>query len=190
MPEIKNNKIILIGSSTGGPQIVESILKGLDAARFSVLIAQHMPEGFTVKWAERLNKLTPFQVAEAAEGDCALPGKAYVAPGNRHLLLSDCGDYSLLLSDAPHVNRFRPSIDVLFESALIYPPDKTYAVILTGMCYDGVMGIKQLKEKGSVTIAQNAETSAVFGMNKEAIDKGGISFVMSPEEMINYFNRI
>jgi len=190
MPENKNNKIILIGSSTGGPQIVESILKDIDAARFSVLIAQHMPEGFTTKWAERLNRLTPFQVAEAADGDYALSGKAFVAPGNKHLLLSDRGDYSLLLSDAPHVNRFRPSIDVLFESALIYPQDKIYAVILTGMCYDGVMGIKQLKDKGSVTIAQNAETSAVFGMNKEAIDKGGISFVMSPDEMVNYFNRI
>lgn len=190
MPENKNNKIILIGSSTGGPQIVESILKDIDPGKFSVLIAQHMPEGFTAKWAERLDRVTPFQAAEAADGDRALPGRAYVAPGNRHLLLSERGEGILQLSDAPLVNRFRPSIDVLFGSALLYPPERIYAVILTGMCYDGVMGIKQLKDNGSVTIAQDAETSAVFGMNKEAIDKGGISYVMSPGEMVNYFNRI
>lgn len=189
MSLIDNNcNIILIGSSTGGLQIVESILKKLSIEKFSVLIAQHMPEGFTEQWAERLNLQTPFKVSEAVQGDIVNPGKAFVAPGNKHLLLSD--RYRLVLSDGPHVNRFRPSIDVLFESALTYPPDKIFAVILTGMSTDGVKGIVRLKENGVVTIAQNEETSAVFGMNKEAIEKGGVSYVMSPDEMIEYFNRM
>ncbi len=183
-----NCNIILIGSSTGGLPIVEFILKKINIEKFSVLIAQHMPEGFTEQWAERLDFQTPFEVSEAAQGDIVSPGKAFVAPGNKHLLLSS--RYRLSLSNDPHVNRFRPSIDVLFESALIYPMEKIFALILSGMSIDGVQGIMRLKEKGAVTIAQNEETSAVFGMNKEAIQKGGVSYVMSPDEMIEFFNKI
>lgn len=187
LSEKKESPIILIGSSTGGPSVVELLLKGIDPSRYAVLIAQHMPEGFTANWAERLNKLTPFTVSEASHGDVIASGKAFVAPGNKHLMLNK---NRLALSSDPPVNRFRPSIDVLFESALRCPSERIYAVILTGMCSDGVKGILRLKENGSVTIAQDEVTSAVFGMNKDAIDKGGISYVMSPDEMIEYFNRI
>jgi two-component system chemotaxis response regulator CheB len=183
----KEFPVILIGSSTGGPAIVESLLKGIDPGKYAVLIAQHMPEGFTSKWAERLNNLTPFNVSEADDGVFIECGKAFVAPGNKHLLLNKD---RLALSSDPPVNRFRPSIDVLFESALTHPSEKIYAVILTGMSNDGVRGIVSLKENGSVTIAQDEKTSAVFGMNKEAIDKGGVTYVMSPGEMIEFFNRI
>jgi two-component system chemotaxis response regulator CheB len=179
--------VILIGSSTGGPAVVESLLKGIDPGKYAVLIAQHMPEGFTSKWAERLNNLTPFNVSEAVYGDIIASGNAFVAPGNKHLILNK---NRLALSTDPPVNRFRPSIDVLFESALSCPSENVYAVILTGMSNDGVSGIISLKENGSVTIAQDEKTSAVFGMNKEAIDKGGVTYVMSPDEMIEYFNRI
>lgn len=183
-----NCNIILIGSSTGGLPIVELLLKKINVEKFSVLIAQHMPEGFTGQWAERLNSHTPFEVSEAVQGDVVSPGKAFVAPGNKHLLLTS--RYRLALSNDPHVNRFRPSIDVLFESALNYPMENIFALILSGMSTDGVKGIISLKENGAVTIAQNEETSAVFGMNKEAIQKGGVSHVMSPDEMIEFFNRM
>ncbi len=179
--------VILIGSSTGGPAVVESLLKGINPDKYAVLIAQHMPEGFTLNWAERLNNFTPFDVSEAVHGDYTAPGKAFVAPGNKHLLLNK---NRLALNTDPPVNRFRPSIDVLFESALSCPSERIYAVILTGMSNDGVRGIISLKENGSVTIAQDEATSAVFGMNKEAIDKGGVTYVMSPDEIIEFFNRI
>ncbi len=189
MSLIDNNcNIILIGSSTGGLPIVEFILKKINIEKFSVLIAQHMPEGFTEKWAERLDMQTPFEVSEAVQDDVVSPGRAFVAPGNKHLLLSS--GYRLALSNDPHVNRFRPSIDVLFESALTYPMKKIFALILSGMGTDGVKGIIRLKEKGAVTIAQNEETSIVFGMNQKAIQEGGVSYVMSPDEMVEFFNRI
>jgi len=187
LTEIIECPVILIGSSTGGPAVVESLLKGLDAEKYSVIIAQHMPEGYTSKWADRLNNLTPFSVSEAVHGDFISCGKAFVAPGNKHLLLKK---NRLALSNDPPVNRFRPSIDVLFESALSCSPQRVFAIILTGMSNDGVRGIVRLKENGSVTIAQDEATSAVFGMNKEAIERGGINLVMSPDEMIEYFRRI
>jgi len=186
----ENFKIILIGSSTGGLPVIEKLLSGLDKNRFAVLVAQHLPEGFTGMWSERLNSNTPFEVKEGCYGETVLCGYAYIAPGNRHMYLDKNSNPGLVVNSDPHVNRFRPSIDVLFTSALNHPPDRIIAVILTGMSDDGVKSMIELRNRKYLTIAQDEESSVIFGMNREAILRGGAEQVLSPEEMINYLNRI
>jgi len=187
----KNNdfKIILIGSSTGGLPVIEGILKELICERFSVLVAQHMPEGYTGMWAERLNSHTHFAVSEGRDGELIKPGNAYIAPGNRHMALAENTPFKIRILDEPPVNRFRPSIDVLFGSAAGHDHEKIVAVMLTGMCDDGVISMLELRRLGFITIAQNRETSVVYGMNREAVDRGAAELILSPREMIEYFNR-
>lgn len=181
-------RIVLIGSSTGGPPVVEKILSGLDTGRYSVLVAQHMPEGFTGMWAERLDRNTSFSVREGADGEKVLPGHVYIAPGNRHMYLGREIDPVLVVNTDPPVNRFRPSIDVLFSSALVHQPGRVIGIMLTGMCDDGVDSMIEMKKKGFTTIAQDGESSVVFGMNREAIERGGAGLVLSPDEIIKYLN--
>jgi two-component system, chemotaxis family, protein-glutamate methylesterase/glutaminase len=185
-----NFKIILIGSSAGGLPVIEKLLCGINKEKYAVLVAQHIPEGYTGMWSERLNNLTPFTVKEGSDGEMVKRGYAYIAPGNRHMFLDESAEFKLVVNSEPHVNRFRPSIDVLFASALNHPPERIIAVILTGMCSDGVTSMIELRGRGFLTIAQDRESSVVFGMNKEAIDRGGAGLVFSPEEMIEYFNGI
>lgn len=187
-PKNENFRIVMIGSSTGGLPVVETLLLGINKNRYAVLIAQHMPEGYTGMWSERLNKVTPFNVKEGSDREPVLPGYAYIAPGNKHMYLSKDSHPLLVVNSEPPVNRFRPSIDVLFASALIHPPERLIAVMLTGMCDDGVESMIEMRKKGFITIAQNRESSAVFGMNREAIDRGGAGLVFSPEDMIEYLN--
>lgn len=186
----KNFKILLIGSSTGALPVIEGMLKILDKDYYAVLIAQHMPEGYTGMWAERLRNHTPFAVYEGVDGEEVKPGKAYIAPGNRHMVLREGEPFRIGINEEPPVNRFRPSVDVLFGSAVDHDPSRIIAVILTGMCDDGVHSMIELRKRGVLTIAQNKETSVVFGMNKEAIDRGGADLVLSPDEMVEYLNRI
>jgi len=186
----KDFKILLIGSSTGALPVIEGMLKTLNKDYYAVLIAQHMPEGYTGMWAERLRNHTPFAVYEGVDGDEVKPGKAYIAPGNRHMVLREGEPFRIRINEEPPVNRFRPSVDVLFSSAVEHDPSRIIAVILTGMCDDGVHSMIELRRRGVLTIAQNKETSVVFGMNKEAIDRGGAELVLSPEEMVEYLNRI
>ncbi len=181
-------KIVLIGSSTGGLPVVEKILTGLDREKYAVLVAQHMPEGFTGMWAERLDRNTSFTVKEGIDGERVIPGHAYIAPGNRHMYLGKEKPPSIAINADPPVNRFRPSIDVLFTSALVHPARNIIAVILTGMCDDGASSMVELRRHGFVTIAQNSESSVVFGMNREAIERGGAEYVLSPDEIINFLN--
>lgn len=186
----KNFKIVLIGSSTGGLPVIEGILKALDRDSYAVLIAQHMPEGYTGMWAERLDKHTHYTVAEGIDGEEIKPGKAYIAPGNRHMVLDETEPYRIRITEDPPVNRFRPSVDVLFGSAAGCDTDRIIAVILTGMCDDGVKSMLELRSRGFLTIAQDKETSVVFGMNKEAIERGAAQLVLSPDGMVEYLNRI
>ena len=183
-------KILLIGSSTGALPVIEGMLKTLNKDYYAVLIAQHMPEGYTGMWAERLRNHTPFAAYEGVNNDEVRPGKAYIAPGNRHMFLREGEPFRIGINDDPPVNRFRPSVDVLFGSAVEHDPSRIIAVILTGMCDDGVHSMIELRRRGILTIAQNKETSVVFGMNKEAIDRGGAELVLSPDEMVEYLNRI
>ena len=187
---IENFGIILIGSSTGGLPVIEKLLSGINREKYAVLIAQHMPEGYTGMWSERLNKVTPFTVKEGVDGELVKCGFAYVAPGNRHMLLSEHTPPEIVINSEPHVNRFRPSIDVLFNSALNYSGINVVAIMLTGMCDDGVISMIEMRSRGFITIAQDKESSVVFGMNREAIDRGGAGFVFSPDDMIEYLNGI
>ncbi len=181
-------KILLIGSSTGGLPVIESLLTGVDKNKYAILIAQHMPEGFTGMWAQRLDSNTPFTVKEGIDGELVKHGNAYIAPGNRHMYLSEHVNPLLTITSEPPVNRFRPSIDVLFSSALSHDPERIIAIILTGMCDDGVSSMVEMRGKGFLTIAQDKDSSVVFGMNREAIVRGGAGLVLSPDDMIEYLN--
>ncbi len=180
--------IVLIGSSTGGIPIIEHLLEGLDVETVAVLIAQHMPEGYTEQWAKRMDNHCNFLVKEGATGDVVEPGRVYVAPGNKHLVLSSREKYTVEINDEPPVNLFRPSIEVLFGSALVYPSDVIVPVMLSGMCSDGVKTMRKLRVMGCETIAQNKETSPVYGMNREAVEKGAAVYVMSPDEIVEFIN--
>jgi len=172
-------KLIVIGASTGGTEAIKEVLTRLPADAPGVLVTQHMPEHFTKSFADRLNTLCKISVKEAEHNERVLPGHAYIAPGNSHLLLKRSGaNYVVKLDQGPLVNRHRPSVDVLFRSAANVAGDNAIGIILTGMGKDGVQGLLEMKQAGSHTIAQDEATCVVFGMPKEAIAAGGVCEVL------------
>jgi two-component system chemotaxis response regulator CheB len=163
-----NDWLITIGASTGGPKAIPEILSRLPRnIPAAILIVQHMPEGFTKSFAERLNWYTSLDVKEAEEGDRIEIGNVLVAPGNHHMEIKG---KSIHLSNGPNVNNVRPSVDVLMKSASKYYGSKCMGVLLTGMGNDGGEGMKNIKLNGGKTVAQNEDTCVVFGMPKAAID--------------------
>jgi two-component system chemotaxis response regulator CheB len=156
-----------------------------------ILITQHMPEGFTKSFANRLNALCKISVTEAAGNERILPGHAYIAPGHSHLLLARSGaNYITHLDSGPPVNRHRPSVDVLFESAAASAGKNALGVIMTGMGKDGAAGMLKMKEAGSYNFAQNEASCVVFGMPREAIAVGGVHDIAPlnelPARVLNY----
>ncbi|ABB31315.1 response regulator receiver modulated CheB methylesterase [Geobacter metallireducens RCH3] len=177
-------KIIVIGASTGGTEALKSFLVAMPADSPGILITQHMPEAFTRTFAQRLNSLCRISVKEAEHGERILPGHAYVAPGNRHLLLARSGaNYVVELSDGPPVSRHRPSVDVLFRSAANRAGRNAVGIIMTGMGDDGAAGMLEMREAGAYTFAQDEKSCVVFGMPKEAIARGGVDEVAPLGEM-------
>ena len=173
-------KLIVIGASTGGTEAIKEILNKLPADAPGVLVTQHMPEHFTKSFADRLNSLCKISVKEAEHNERILPGFAYIAPGNSHLLIKRSGArYMVALNQGPLVNRHRPSVDVLFRSAANVAGANALGIILTGMGKDGVQGILEMKQAGSHTIAQDEASCVVFGMPKEAIAAGGVCEVLA-----------
>jgi two-component system chemotaxis response regulator CheB len=163
-------KVVMIGASTGGTEALKILLETLPADCPGIVIVQHMPELFTRAFASRLDSLCAITVKEAETNDTVLRGRALIAPGNHHLLLKRSGArYHVEVKDGPLVCRHRPSVDVLFRSAARYAGPNAVGVILTGMGDDGARGMLEMKQGGSVTIAQDESTSVVFGMPKEAI---------------------
>jgi two-component system chemotaxis response regulator CheB len=161
--------LIVIGASTGGPKALPEILSRLPRnIPASILIVQHMPEGFTKSFAERLNWHTSIEVREAVNGDNIGDGTAFIAPGNKHMTIKN---NQLILTSGPKVNNVRPSVDVLFQNVAKIYGSKCIAVLLTGMGNDGAEGMKDIKNFGGKTIAQNKETCVVYGMPKVAIEK-------------------
>lgn len=175
----RTDQIIAIGASTGGPEAIRQLLQGLPAVSPPVVIVQHMPPVFTRSFAERLDRLCALSVKEAEDGDVLKQGHAYVAPGDYHLevTLSQSRYVARVVQSEP-VNRHRPSADVLFESVARCCASTAVGVILTGMGADGANGIKQMRNSGARTIAQDEESSVVFGMPREAIARGGAEFVL------------
>jgi two-component system chemotaxis response regulator CheB len=172
-------KLIVIGASTGGTEAIKEVLNKLPADAPGVLVTQHMPEHFTKSFADRLNSLCRISVKEAEHNERILPGYAYIAPGNSHLLIKRSGArYMVELNQGPLVNRHRPSVDVLFRSAANVAGANALGIILTGMGKDGVQGMLEMKQAGSFTIAQDEASCVVFGMPKEAIAAGGVREVL------------
>lgn len=172
-------KIILLGASTGGTEALRTVLVDMPPDCPGILITQHMPEAFTKTFAKRLDTLCRIAVKEAEDGERILPGHAYLAPGNRHLLLKRSGaNYVAGLSDGPPVCRHRPSVDVLFRSAANCAGKNAIGIIMTGMGDDGAAGMLEMHTAGAHTLAQNEESCVVFGMPKEAIARGGVAEIV------------
>lgn len=178
------NSIVLIGSSAGGTEVISNILSQLNSDSLPILIVQHMPPFFTSRYAERLNRNSKLQVKEACSGDELQRGVAYLAPGGKHMLLRNNGfNYFVEVNNDEKVNRQRPSVDVLFESALKFTGSKFMAIILSGMGNDGTKGMHKLRTQGAITIAQNEESSIVYGMPKEAFTSGAADHSLSIDKI-------
>jgi len=172
-------KLIAIGSSTGGTEAVKEIMSVLPADSPAVLVTQHMPPGFTRSFAERLNSLSRLNVAEAVHGERVLPGRGYIAPGGRHMGVQRSGaSYQIVLSDDEPVNRHRPSVDVLFRSVAAAAGPNAAGIMLTGMGRDGAAAMLEMKRAGAFNIAQDEATCVVFGMPREAIALGAVDEVV------------
>jgi two-component system chemotaxis response regulator CheB len=185
------DKVIAIGTSTGGTQALEAVLTKLPATVAGIVIVQHMPEKFTAMFAERLNGLCKLEVREAKNGDRVLAGRALIAPGARHMMLKRSGaQYYVEVVDGPVVNRHKPSVDVLFRSVAQVAGRNALGVIMTGMGDDGARGMKEMHEAGAQTVAEDESTCVVFGMPKVAIDMGGVDRIVPldriPQEIIAY----
>lgn len=167
-------KLVFVGASTGGTEALKELLSRMPASAPGMLITQHMPETFTNSFAQRLNGLSAMTVKEAGDNERILPGHAYVAPGHSHLLVkrNGAGYYYTELSKADPVNRHRPSVDVLFNSAAGVAGPNALGVILTGMGKDGAQGLLAMRQARAYTIAQDEASCVVFGMPKAAIELG------------------
>ncbi|MBI3795201.1 MAG: chemotaxis response regulator protein-glutamate methylesterase [Nitrospinae bacterium] len=178
------DKLIAIGASTGGTEALKEVLVRLPSDTPGVVIVQHMPEGFTKAFSERLNTLCAMQVAEAKDGDTVIPGKVLIAPGNSHMALKRSGaKYYVDVKPGPLVMRHRPSVEVLFQSVAKFGGANAVGVMLTGMGNDGSTGMLEMKKAGSFNIAQDEASCVVFGMPKEAIKMGGVDKVVSLEQI-------
>ncbi|MBP0621114.1 protein-glutamate methylesterase/protein-glutamine glutaminase [Cupriavidus consociatus] len=174
-PLLSTEKLIILGASTGGTEAIKEFLMPLPPDSPAVMIVQHMPAGFTRSFAQRLDGLCRITVKEAEHGERVLPGHAYIAPGDSHLRLARSGaNYVAHLSQEAPVNRHRPSVDVLFDSAAEHGGKNVIGVILTGMGKDGARGMLRMREAGAYNLAQDEHTCIVFGMPKEAIATGGV----------------
>jgi two-component system chemotaxis response regulator CheB len=183
----KATRIVAIGISTGGPQALQYLLPQIPK-NFpgTIVIVQHMPEGFTDMFSRRLEEICAITVKEAQSGDLLLAGRALICPGNRHIKVKrlPMGDVAVL-NDEPRVNGHRPSVDVLFKSVAEEFGEKSIAVIMTGMGEDGAHGLGLVKAAGGMTIAQSEESCVVFGMPKAAIERGYAVRVIALDALAN-----
>ncbi len=177
-------RIVAIGTSTGGTQALEAILTALPRVCPGIVIVQHMPEKFTASFAERLNGLCQIEVREAKNNDRVIPGLALIAPGGKHMLLKRSGAYYHVdVVDGPLVNRHRPSADVLFRSVAKFAGKNATGIIMTGMGDDGARGLKEMLDAGANTVAQDEASCVVFGMPKEAIKLGAAKKIVPLNEI-------
>lgn len=177
-------RLVIIGISTGGPAALSRLIPALPAnTRFATVVVQHMPAQFTTTLAERLDAMSAVFVGEARGGERPVPASVLIAPGDRHVAFDDKG--RLVLTDEPHVNGCRPSVDVTMLSAARVYKRRTIGVIMTGMGKDGVAGMTAIKQAGGRTLAQDRETSVIFGMPRATIEAGVVDYVLPLDDIAN-----
>lgn len=177
-------RVIAIGASTGGTEAIKVLLTQMPPHAPGIVISQHIPASFSSSFAMRMNQLSAMTVYEAEDDKVILPGHVYIAPGNYHLLVERSGSrYLCRLHQGNPVNRHRPSVDVLFRSCAQHVGPNAIGVILTGMGDDGASGIKEMQDAGAATVAQDEQTSVVWGMPGEAVKRGGIDYVLPLPEI-------
>jgi two-component system chemotaxis response regulator CheB len=181
------DRVIAIGSSTGGVQAIEAVLTALPRTTPGIVIVQHMPEKFTAALADRLNGICAMEVKEAKDGDRVLDGRVLIAPGGCHMQLQRSGArYVVGVKDGPLVNRHKPSVDVLFRSVAQFAGANAVGLLLTGMGDDGARGLLAMRQAGARTVAQDEASCVVFGMPREAIRMGAAAEVLSLDAMAGW----
>ena len=185
-------KLVAIGTSTGGTQALERVLTALPRVSPGIVIVQHMPEKFTEAFAQRLNGLCQIEVSEAQDQQRVLPGHALIAPGGKHLVVKRNGaQFHVEVVDGPLVNRHRPSVDVMFRSVAACAGQNALGVIMTGMGDDGVRGLLEMRQAGAQTLGQDEASCVVYGMPKEAYKAGAVQRQIAlehiPQQIIDYF---
>lgn len=187
------DRVVAIGTSTGGTQALEKVLVKLPRTVPGIVVVQHMPEQFTSAFAKRLDSICQLTVKEAENNDRVIPGQVLIANGGKHMLLRRSGaQYRVEIKDGPLVSRHRPSVDVLFRSVANSAGSNAVGIIMTGMGDDGARGMKEMHDAGAYTIAQDEATCVVYGMPKEAVKIGAVDLSLPldkiPEKIINLHN--
>ncbi|WP_151073596.1 CheB methylesterase domain-containing protein [Borreliella turdi] len=186
----KTGKIIVVGSSTGGTEALRIFLSSFKKDSPPIIVVQHMPGGFTRSFAKNLNNEFDIDIKEAEDGDILRPGLVIIANGSYHLIVKyGSGNYFVNLLDGPLVSRHKPSVNVLFRSAAMYAGSNAIGVILTGMGDDGAICMLEMKQNGAYTIAQDQETSVVFGMPMEAIKIGAVDKILPLSKIADHVLR-
>ncbi|WP_423600955.1 protein-glutamate methylesterase/protein-glutamine glutaminase [Roseateles sp. MS654] len=181
---LSTEKIIFIGASTGGTEATKDVLINLPADCPAVCITQHMPAGFTRSYAARLDSLCKIRVKEAQDGERILPGHGYIAPGGLHFSVERSGaNYIARVQDGEPVNRHKPSVEVLFNSAARVVGQNALGIMLTGMGADGARAMKTMKDAGAYNFVQDEATCVVFGMPREAINAGAADEVLPLQQI-------
>lgn len=176
--------VVAIGTSTGGTQALEAVLRALPRVSPGIVVVQHMPEKFTGAFAQRLDTVCEVEVREARHGDRVVPGRVLIAPGGRHMLLKRSGaQYVVDVVDGPPVSRHRPSVDVLFRSVARFAGRNAVGIIMTGMGDDGARGMKEMHDAGAWTVAQDEATCVVYGMPKEAVKLGAVDRILPLQDI-------
>lgn len=176
---LTTDRIIGIGASTGGTEAIKELLMLFPADTPGIVISQHIPQAFSGPFARRMDTVSAMSVVEAEDGQQIIPGHVYIAPGDRHLMVERNGSqYVCRLSNGPPVNRHRPSVDVMFRSLAQNAGPNTIGVILTGMGSDGAVGMKEMRDAGARTIAQDEKTSVVWGMPGSAVEQGAVEQIL------------
>lgn len=184
------DRVIAIGTSTGGTQALEEVLTALPRVSPGIVVVQHMPEKFTALFAQRLDGLCQIEVKEAQDGDRVRTGRALIAPGGRHMQLKRNGAYyEVKVADGPPVNRHKPSVDVLFRSVAQFAGTNALGIIMTGMGDDGARGLLEMLEAGASTVAQDEKSCVVFGMPKEAIKLQAAQRIVPLDHIAQEINR-
>ena len=187
---VTTDRVVAVGSSSGGVQAIEALLAALPRTTPGMVIVQHMPERFTAALAERLNSLSAMEVKEAIDGDRVVEGRVLIAPGGRHMQLQRSGaQYVVSVRDGPLVNRHKPSVDVLFKSVAHCAGANALGIILTGMGDDGARGLREMRDAGARTAAQDEASSVVFGMPREAVRLGAAEVVLPLGQMAGWLQQ-